>query len=280
MKHNVFFSVIVPTLNEEKYIPRLLRSLTKQTYNNFETIVVDGGSEDRTAAKVNQFSGKLPQLSFLVSDKRNAAHQRNAGALQARGTYYIFLDADVVVPPEYLEGIHYAIVSKKYTFMTTWCEPDSRVSSERMLVMFYNLYIEIAKSINLDFAGGWNTIIHRDIFRKVKGFNENLTAMDDNEFSRKVAEAGHEIAILKEPVLAYSLRRFRSEGTLQTLQKYVSLNMQFFLKGPIPKHLTNYQMGGHIHKEGRRSKWQLRRAEKYLKTLEKLQKKIYTLLME
>ena len=63
-----FFSVIIPCLNEEKYLPKLLKDLQGQIDRNFEVIVVDGKSEDRTVEVAKKF-----ECSVLEADKRNVS---------------------------------------------------------------------------------------------------------------------------------------------------------------------------------------------------------------
>ncbi|KKT87511.1 MAG: Cell wall biogenesis glycosyltransferase, partial [Candidatus Collierbacteria bacterium GW2011_GWD2_45_10] len=89
-----FFSVIIPALNEEKYLPLLLADLAKQTTRDFEVIIIDGNSKDKTVAKAKLFKNKLPLLTILSSPVRNVSVQRNQGATKATGRYLLFNDAD------------------------------------------------------------------------------------------------------------------------------------------------------------------------------------------
>ena len=70
MSKNIFFSVIVPTLNEEDYLPKLLTDLCKQHNKNFEVIIVDGDSDDKTNLVCEQFRSKMP-IHFYNVKKRN-----------------------------------------------------------------------------------------------------------------------------------------------------------------------------------------------------------------
>ena len=100
-------SIIIPTLNEEKYLPRLLDSIRQQDFSDYEIIVSDGFSEDNTA-KIAVAAGAL-----LVQDKkRSPARQRNAGAAAAHGETILFLDADTVLPAAFLYSAYYEIVNR------------------------------------------------------------------------------------------------------------------------------------------------------------------------
>ena len=92
-------SIIVPTLNEEHYLPLLLDSLVRADAS-MEIIVVDGNSTDGTVRAARKF---VPQFSGdrslrIVSSERGISVQRNYGAALAKHAFLLFLDADVVIP--------------------------------------------------------------------------------------------------------------------------------------------------------------------------------------
>lgn len=268
-----FFSVIIPTLNEEKYLPKLLRALTLQTYRNFEVIIVDANSQDKTVIFANGYKKLLPQLKTINSLKKNVYLQRNLGVKKASGKYIVSLDADITMPPAFLEGIHYNIISKKSDFLTTWLEPDVRNSTNTTIIHGCNLAMEMAKMIGKPFAGGFNTIIKRDIFNKVGGFREDLSMSEDHEFSLRVAKAGYDLTIVNDPRLTFSLRRLRSQGMLKLFFIYSRANLLFFLNGPITNKKYGYEMGGHVHIQ-RKRKNKLLQFSSYIRQLERLQDKI------
>ena len=101
-----YFSIIIPTLNEEKYLPLLLKDLSNQTFQEFEVIVVDGKSEDQTVNKAQTFTKLVKRLTIITS-VRNVSTQRNAGAKIAIGKQLLFNDADNRLPKLFLEGLYY-----------------------------------------------------------------------------------------------------------------------------------------------------------------------------
>lgn len=97
---NPKISVIIPAFNAERFIEKCLISLKQQTFNDFEIIVVDDDSKDKTAAIAQKYAR-------VVKNKINLGEgqSRNAGAEEARGDILVYTDADVVTPPHWLENI-------------------------------------------------------------------------------------------------------------------------------------------------------------------------------
>ena len=102
------FSIVIPTLNEEKYLPLLLRDLTEQTFTKFEVIVVDGNSDDQTIKEAQKFKNKLT-LKTITVKKRQVGFQRNIGAKKTRAPWVIFMDADNRLPNYFLQGAKYQL---------------------------------------------------------------------------------------------------------------------------------------------------------------------------
>jgi len=93
-------SVIIPAYNEEKHIENLLSDLKRQTYKNFEAIVIDDCSTDRTVEIAKKFGIKI-----LASGKHNLSHSRNLGIKASKGDIIVNLDADFRVNKKFLEEI-------------------------------------------------------------------------------------------------------------------------------------------------------------------------------
>ena len=244
-----FFSVIIPTLNEEIYLPRLLTALKKQTFHSFEVIVIDGFSEDKTIENARPYSASLPKLVLRRSKKRGVAHQRNIGAKLAKGKFFIFFDADVAPAPTFLQKISAKLHKENIQFITTWIEPDTHKNSERMISAAYNVLMELEKFIGKPYIHGFNTIIGRDLFIKVGQYDETLTMSEDQELALRVCKGGVDLRILRSPRLTFSLRRFRSEGLLAVVRKQAHANIYTIIQGKITKKIMDYPMGGHVHIE-------------------------------
>src|SRR3989338_2350043 len=88
-------SIIIPTLNEEKYLPKLLDSIKNQNFSDYELIVADFNSKDRTREIARRYGCKI-----VLGGIPGVA--RNNGSRVAKGEYLLFLDADVILPKHFL----------------------------------------------------------------------------------------------------------------------------------------------------------------------------------
>ena len=97
-------SIIIITLNEEKYLPRLLDSLKQQTYKDFEIIVSDSNSNDKTVEIAKEYSKNFKEFSIKkLGIAKGPAYGRNQGAKLAKYENLLFLDADTILPSNFLE---------------------------------------------------------------------------------------------------------------------------------------------------------------------------------
>src|SRR3989338_6990801 len=91
-------SIIIPAYNEETYLPKLLDCIKKQTYRDYEVIVADANSKDRTRAIAKKYGCKIVRSGSLPGIGRNN------GAKAAKGDILVFLDADVLLDDDFLES--------------------------------------------------------------------------------------------------------------------------------------------------------------------------------
>ena len=92
---NIFFSIIVPAYNVEKYIYRAISSILNQDFKDFELIIVNDGSTDSTSAIIDKYSFKNPKITVINHLKNDSLHiARFNGVYAANGQYILFLDGD------------------------------------------------------------------------------------------------------------------------------------------------------------------------------------------
>lgn len=96
-------SVIMPAYGQAEYIAESLDSVIRQTYGNWEVIVVDDGSPDNVAGIVEAYSVSDSRIKFFHTENRGVSAARNFAVRQTSGEYILPLDADDTIEPTYLE---------------------------------------------------------------------------------------------------------------------------------------------------------------------------------
>ncbi|MFA5532815.1 MAG: glycosyltransferase [Candidatus Shapirobacteria bacterium] len=240
---NPYFSIIIPCLNEEHYLPNLLKNLNSQSFKDFETIVIDGNSEDKTGQVTTTFPAKYP-LYLYSTTTRNVSFQRNLGAKKAKAKVLIFFDADTQIPKNYLEEIAKTFKTKNPDFLTTYITVKSSKPLEKTYALLSNLIFEAAKNIKQPVAYGCMQAVKNKVFWSVDGYDSKTKFGEDSQLFQKLNQLKYKYIVLKNPRYLFSLRRFKSKGTLQTVIKQLRINLNVFKKGYHAPLKEEYQMGG------------------------------------
>lgn len=172
MQKNPLFSVVIPTINEEKYLPYCLSSFKKQTFKDFEIIVSDGDSTDKTVQIAKKSGAKV-----VANKGSNVTEARQSGIEISKGKIIVGADADTTYPPDHLKRIiadfktDKKIVAvggggifEKKPLSIYWFWKTTYLILEKIFQIFKTaLYIP---AFNLSFK--------RDFFFKIGGYNTYL----------------------------------------------------------------------------------------------------------
>lgn len=107
-------SIIVPVYNSENFLKNCIESILNQTYTNFELILIDDGSLDRSPYICDEYSQKDSRIKVIYKENEGPGMARNCGLDIAKGEYIAFVDSDDVIHPQFLEILLYAIQSGDY----------------------------------------------------------------------------------------------------------------------------------------------------------------------
>lgn len=112
-----FFSIVIPAYNREQFIQPLISSIRKQTYDDYEIIIVDDGSSDNTKQVVSGLMNGEPRLRYIHQQNAERAAARNNGIKNAIGNYVLFIDSDDIMLPNYLSDLNQLIIANpSYNF--------------------------------------------------------------------------------------------------------------------------------------------------------------------
>ncbi len=124
----VSFSVIVPVYQAEKYLERCLNSLSKQSYLNFEVIMIDDGSKDSSYSICCKFQKQDKRFLVIHQENQGVSTARNVGLKLAKKDYVVFVDADDYVVNNYLGNLNHVLEKEDICFSTKYYEVmDSKV---------------------------------------------------------------------------------------------------------------------------------------------------------
>jgi GT2 family glycosyltransferase len=200
-------SLVIPVRDGEAHLPALLASLASQGFHgDWEVIVADNGSTDRSLAVVESFAARLPTVQVVdASQRAGGAFARNVGAAAARGDLLLFVDQDDVVDQHYVQHMHAALqkhpivaASMEYSSLNPGWVGESRTDGQvDGLAVFYGF---------LPAAAGTSLGIRRSLFVSLVGFDSGMGLADDVDLCWRAQLAGEALAFVPDAVLHYRYR--------------------------------------------------------------------------
>ena len=223
-------SVIIPTYNREKYISETIKSVLNQTYTNWELIIVDDGSTDNTCKIIKKFDKKI---KYIYQKNAGVQAARNKGFSASRGEYILFLDSDDVLLPHNLKCLTEVLeknidVAVSYGWYFWIDQKNKPVINKYSPVAQYSyspkdsawkdimppldggliegeIFPDILKTETTLMMG--STLIRRECFEKVNGFNPDVKYMEHWDFFIRIAEKNFVFSCVKRPVLKIRLHQ-------------------------------------------------------------------------
>lgn len=229
-----YFSIVVPTLDEEKYLPNLLLDLSSQSFEDFEVIHVDGKSDDNTVAEAKKFTNRL-NLKQESTSIRNASHQRNLGAEKSRGEWIIFVDADTRIEEHFLLVLRYRIAMSEriknpknpeppksrfdvFSCLTTLNQDDKKKTKNQLTAKTINANLRSTASSDSPVVLGAMLGVRASWFGAVR-FDEKAVFAEDRFFLRDLIARGAKYKLLAKPTYHYSMRRYKNENIVKSAAK-------------------------------------------------------------
>lgn len=202
------FSVIIPAYNCEKFIAETIESVFNQTYLDFEIIVIDDGSTDRTKSLINQYLSD--KIIYIFQENQGVSIARNRGIDIAKGEYIAFLDCDDLWLPEKLEK-QLELLEKKPQIALVFSDCyiiDSAGSILRRSFdkgnpprgeVFNELFME-------NFIPLPTVVIRKKVFERIGGFDARFSIAADYHLLLRVAES-FKIDFIDTPLAKYRIHQ-------------------------------------------------------------------------
>ena len=161
--------MIVPVYNVEKYLPQCIDSILAQTYTDFELIIVDDGSTDRSGQICDEYKDKDSRVYVVHQENRGVSAARNAGIDMAKGEYIAFVDSDDVIHNQMLELLFFALT--KYSVDISVCTSNSikdrKSCSEKHYAQFNSERLtaeELLVRHEWDYNYAWGKLYSKKLF--------------------------------------------------------------------------------------------------------------------
>lgn len=229
-------SIIIPTLNEQEYVGRLLGDIGRSAYSKLEVIVSDNDSTDNTLKVAESYHKIIPNLELVTDNKRGVSRARNNGAKHANGEYLIFLDADSRILDSYIENSMMEMQEKNIDIGNHYITPISSKPGDKLMTGIINMTLKMMQYITAGGPGSGGIIIKKKIHDDIDGFDEKITKIgEDVDYQHRASQKG-KFRMLKSEKTYLDMRRFDKEGRIKVWTKWAGayamhlsrMNMKLF----------------------------------------------------
>lgn len=237
-------SIVIPSYNKEKYIQKTLNSIFNQTYKNFEVVIQDGGSTDRTVLLIKQFVKKYPKQIKFESKKDNGQLDAiNKGMKKVKGDVFAFINADDMYEAGAFESVaNYCLENPKALWFagkgTVVDEKDSEIA--KIVTLYKNFLFKLNSRMCLlvtNYLMQPSVFVSKKAYEKYGPFTGTKNFVMEYDLWLKISKSNMPVLINK------NLTKFRIEKTTKTktmlsdiliedqqiVRKYTSNKMLLFL---------------------------------------------------
>ena len=214
------FSVIVPVYNRIDEVHDLMQSLSRQTFTDFEVIIVEDGSTQPCKQVVEQYASTMQARYFFKSNEGRSI-ARNYGIERAQGDYFVFFDSDCVIPETYFETLSKSLDEN---YVDCFGGPDAAHDSFSLTQKAINFSrtaflttggirggkVQLEKFVPRSFNMGYS----RKVWQQVGGFREMFS--EDIDMSTRIRQAGFSIRLIREAFVYHKRRVDFSKFARQT----------------------------------------------------------------
>lgn len=230
-------SIIIISKNEEEFLPRLLKSIKKQTFKEYELILSDAESTDKTRTIAKRYGckiikGGLPSIG------------RNNGAKIAKNDLLLFLDSDVKLPINFLKKTVNEFKKRNLVTATPIYKPMTKKFIDKIFYKIYNTWAVFTQKFD-PHSAGICIFSKKTTFNKLKGFKERLLMGEDHDFVKRSIKFG-KFRILKSEVILVDVRRLDIEGRWMLAGKYLKGLIYRTFKGEMYKLPFKYELHGGV----------------------------------
>lgn len=226
-------SIIIPAFNEEKYLPKLLECIKHQTYKNYEVIVADADSIDKTSQMAKKYGCKIAKGGMPAAG-------RNSGAKIAKGSILLFLDADVQLGKYFLRNMLDEFTERELDIAGCYIYPSSSNIIDKIFFGIFNFWTFLTQFFYPN-ASGSGIMCKKWLHKKINGFDETIKLSEDMDYVKRCGRYG-KFGIIKSAKSFVAMRRFETEGRFKVgFKLFLSAIYRIFF-GEIRSNIFHYNL--------------------------------------
>jgi glycosyltransferase involved in cell wall biosynthesis len=246
--HSMKFSIVIPAYNEAKWIAKTLDAVLKQTYTDYEVIVVDNNSTDTTAAVVHIYMQKDSRITLVSCTTQGLLPARNCGLEHAKGDIIAQLDADNLPHKDWLQNAarHFknqdvVLLAGGYDYYDgAWWFRYSALMTQNIVLSIGNWYTQKRKFGALMLGG--NAFIRKIALQKIGGYNTDHTFYNEDIVTATAISKIGKVKFYRDLTVYSSARRQKEVGYFALQKKYNKGIFAVLTGKPIPNQIeeTSY----------------------------------------
>lgn len=197
------YSIIVPVYNRPDEVDELLESLCKQSFKDFEVIIVEDGSSVACKEVCDKYMERL-DLKYFLKQNSGPGQSRNYGAGRSKGEYLIVLDSDVVLPEDYLQAVEDELLRQSAdAFGGPDRAHDSFSDTQKAISYSMTSFFTTGgirggkKKLDKFYPRSFNMGIRRDVYMQLGGFSK-MRFGEDIDFSIRIFDAGYKCRLFRD----------------------------------------------------------------------------------
>lgn len=206
-----FFSIIIPVYNRPEEVDELLESLSKQTYLDFEVLLIEDGSTEKCNLVAEKYKDDI-NIRYYYKENSGRSETRNYGMEKAEGDYFVFFDSDCVIPPFYFEKIKKTLDSN---YTDSYGGPDKadesftdlqKAISFSMTSFLTTGGIRGSKRVKMEkfVPRTFNMGFSKEVYEKVGGFKDMFG--EDIDLSLRIRDNGYTCQLISDAYVYHKRR--------------------------------------------------------------------------
>ena len=232
MKKKPIISVIIPVYNTEKYLRRCIDSVLTQTYQDFELLLIDDGSNDSSGTICDEYAARDSRVKVFHKENGGVSSARNLGLDNARGEWITFVDSDDYIEEKFLKSFEGNLDADLVVGNMVICE-DGKLPRNIKVDILPGIYTHIQSALkgnltNHAFCAPWGKLFRKDCIGDLH-FDVRMTICEDTKFVYNYIAKAKDMRILSTDEASHYVYMYPSIPSIEKYQMSVESSVYCLL---------------------------------------------------